>query len=187
MGDKLLSQSDIDSLVSGLLVQVSASPRAKAEPAAGVVSHKVSQPSREVSASPPVRQASSPDATPKGQPRVADTPPQSDSSPGTNVADLVERLSRVETTVKRLEQLEKGGASAGAGQVSLQKVQAMAKRVLELSEEVKSISAKLRCTLAYDVYHSFKCDSCSSQGLVATVLRCTKCGHESWRGWWPKK
>jgi hypothetical protein len=32
----------------------------------------------------------------------------------------------------------------------------------------------------------FLCDSCNSQGLVAFSAKCTKCGKQTWWGWWPK-
>ena len=31
------------------------------------------------------------------------------------------------------------------------------------------------------------CMVCGTKGLVATSIKCTKCGHETYRGWWPKK
>ena len=33
----------------------------------------------------------------------------------------------------------------------------------------------------------FHCDSCNSQGLVAFSTKCTKCGKQTWWGWWPQK
>lgn len=32
---------------------------------------------------------------------------------------------------------------------------------------------------------NFKCD-CGAKGEVAVSIKCTKCGKETWRGWWPK-
>jgi hypothetical protein len=33
----------------------------------------------------------------------------------------------------------------------------------------------------------FHCDSCDSHGLVAFSSKCTKCGKQTWWGWWPQK
>jgi hypothetical protein len=33
----------------------------------------------------------------------------------------------------------------------------------------------------------FHCDSCESHGLVAFSSKCTKCGKQTWWGWWPQK
>ncbi len=104
------------------------------------------------------------------------------------VAELVERLSYVEATVGRLELLEKerGEAPRPAG-VSAEYLQPIVKRVQELSGAVSNISSKLQGTLGYDIYHSFQCEDCGTKGLVAAVYKCTSCGHQSWRGWSPKK
>jgi len=110
------------------------------------------------------------------------------SSPQTGVNEMSQRLTQLETTVVRLERLEKTVASSGNNnQISAQQFQDLMKRVQDLSQEVKNMSTKLQGTLGYDIYHSYKCDKCSSQGLVSTAFKCTKCGQISWRGWMPKK
>jgi len=35
--------------------------------------------------------------------------------------------------------------------------------------------------------YQFMCNSCGSKGWIAAKIRCTKCGHETYLGWWPKK
>jgi len=64
---------------------------------------------------------------------------------------------------------------------------AVTRRVLELGQEIKTISAKLQGTLGYDVFHTFNCDHCHSKETVSLLFRCTQCGHQSWRGWFPKR
>jgi hypothetical protein len=114
--------------------------------------------------------------------------PEAVSPLQSTVVELSQRLSRVEAVVGRLEQLEKEGAGATTmPQVSPAELQAVLKLVHDVSQEVKNISAKLQGTLGYDIYHSFKCDRCGTQGLVATIFKCTGCGHQSWRGWSPKR
>ena len=122
-------------------------------------------------------------AVPREQNRVPASSPAQMSSLN---AKLVERLSRVEAKVQKLEQYERVKSGIGIVPVSSQQFQELVKYVQKLSEEVKGISAKLQGTPGYDIYHSFKCDRCGTQEQVATVFKCTNCGYESWRGWWPK-
>lgn len=186
MGDKPLTQDEIDSLISANPPKKQALPRTEKASPAATISRAVSQSHEEAAAVPAVRKVFRHDAAPPQQ--VTESPAGSVDSPGTSVTELEQRLGRVETVIKRLERLESvmGGAEGIAHQ-SPEELQAVIKRVQQLSEDVRIISAKLQGTLGYDVYHSFKCDSCSSQGTVAISLKCTKCGRESWRGWGVKR
>jgi hypothetical protein len=33
----------------------------------------------------------------------------------------------------------------------------------------------------------FECTQCGARGLLATYIKCTKCGNANWWGWWPEK
>ncbi len=188
MGDTLLSQEEIDSLVSNIAEKEEASPKAEAAPPAYTPSQEPGQPSEEVPSA-PVAGDPSPQGTSVAERfQVQEASADSASSLQATVLDLTQRLSRVEAAVGRLEGLEKErNGAATTAQVSPAQLQAIVKRVQEVSQEVRSISAKLQGTLGYDIYHSFKCDSCGSQGSVATTFKCTACGHQAWRGWSPKK
>ena len=35
--------------------------------------------------------------------------------------------------------------------------------------------------------YQITCKGCGSKGWIATAIKCTKCGRETYRGWWPKK
>jgi len=35
--------------------------------------------------------------------------------------------------------------------------------------------------------YQITCNSCGSKGWIATNIKCTKCGRETYWGWWPKK
>ena len=59
--------------------------------------------------------------------------------------------------------------------------------VLEaISAGLRDIEARLDGTPALGLRHRFKCD-CGASGLVALLVKCTKCGEESYWGWWPDK
>jgi len=45
---------------------------------------------------------------------------------------------------------------------------------------------RLDGTPALGLKHHFKCD-CGASGLVALHIQCTKCGKETWWGWFPKE
>jgi len=69
------------------------------------------------------------------------------------------------------------------------KVQQLESRVdfLEaISAELEDIEARLDGTPALGLKHRFKCD-CGASGSVALHIKCTKCGRESYWGWWPEK
>ena len=50
---------------------------------------------------------------------------------------------------------------------------------------MESISTELKRTLGYGIQKTFKCDSCGSEGFVASQVICSKCGTGSMWGWWP--
>lgn len=179
MSDKPLSQSDIDNLVSRLSASEPAAPKATATAAADTA------PPRGATAPPT---AASPS---KGAPPPPGPPPQAaavDERTEERLAELAQRLVKVEASLARLDRLEKLIAEAGnTSQLSHRQIQVVVNRVQELNEELKAMSTKLQGTLGYDVYHTFTCDKCGSQGLVAVLFKCTKCTRQSWRGWWPRK
>lgn len=184
MSNELLSQSDIDSLVSGISEKKQALPKAKMATPAGAVPQGIIQASEETSAIPAVKEVSLQDTASGERNRVPEVSPESLNSLNTQLA---ERLSRVETKLQRLEQSERVTAGAGTAQVSPQQLQEVVKYIQKLSLGIRDISIKLQGTLGYDIYHSFKCDKCGTQERVATVFKCTNCSHENWRGWWPKR
>jgi hypothetical protein len=55
-----------------------------------------------------------------------------------------------------------------------------------ISAGLQDIEARLDGTPALGLRQRFKCD-CGASGLVALHVRCTKCGRESYWGWWPEK
>lgn len=192
--NKPLSQAEIDSMLSKLAAKEAVPAKSKAQKAS--VSVSSSQPSEQVSPAPAVVLASAPAA--KKLPETIVAPSLQTSSPEvfagavstlqTGMNEVSQRLSQLETTVVKLERLEKTVASNESNnQISVQQFQDLMKRVQDLSQEIKHISNKLQGTLGYDIYHSYKCDKCASQGLVSTAFKCTKCGQISWRGWMPKK
>lgn len=53
-------------------------------------------------------------------------------------------------------------------------------------EDLEDIESRLNGTPTLGLKHSFTCD-CGASGFVALRIRCTKCGRETWRGWFPEQ
>ena len=104
------------------------------------------------------------------------------------VADLAQRITKIETAMGRLDQLQKTVTEANA---ILRKqprdFQSVVNQLQQLSDEVEEISQNLRSTPVYDMRQIFRCNVCDSHGLCAIRVKCTECGRENWWGWWPEK
>jgi hypothetical protein len=58
--------------------------------------------------------------------------------------------------------------------------------VLEaIGRDLESMEARLDGTPALGIRSRFTC-SCGASGFVALHIQCTKCGKETWWGWFPK-
>jgi polyhydroxyalkanoate synthesis regulator phasin/ribosomal protein S27AE len=51
---------------------------------------------------------------------------------------------------------------------------------------LEELKVHLDGTPALGLKHRFKC-SCGASGFVAMHIQCTKCGQETWWGWFPKE
>jgi hypothetical protein len=100
-------------------------------------------------------------------------PSVSNESPQTIIAQLLERLTKLEAAISQ------GGAGAPALPELMEQLQA-------LSKKVDSVIANLEGTVGFGARRAFICKNCQSQGQVAARLHCTVCGGENWWGWWPQ-
>ncbi len=104
------------------------------------------------------------------------------------VAQLAERLDRAEAALSRIDRLETAMAEVNAaGGPASQSVQAVAKQLQTVSSKVEEILSNLQDTMVYAARKTFVCRSCASQGYVAASVKCTQCGQQTWLGWVPKK
>jgi uncharacterized phage infection (PIP) family protein YhgE len=186
--EKIMSQADIDALVVVKSQEEPTSTRAatkdsqaQAAPARETIKSSQTQaaPAREMKAT-PTRPAT------RDVPRAAISHNEAENTRAM-VADLAERVARIEATLGKLDQLQKMVTEIKAISQQLQDIQAMVKQLREVAEQVEDISLKLRSTPAYDIGELFKCNSCGSKGLVAIRIKCTDCGRENWWGWWPEE
>lgn len=181
MENKLLKQSDIDSLVSELAAKTQPpQPAAPAAPAESPPVHTAEPTPDGAPLAPAVKEISLQQA--KQQASSGVTKEQYDLLVSLN-DKLVERIQRMENKIQRLEQLEKMKAGGGGIGVTTQQYNEMTTSVQQLNQQIANISARLQGTLGYDIYHTFECEKCGTHEHVATVFRCTQCGHQNWRGW----
>ena len=90
------------------------------------------------------------------------------------VTQLTERLNQLEAAMQQTGQMQ-------------QQFQALADQLETINDRVETLMNSLQSTVGFAAHQSFVCDSCQSQGNVATRLNCTACGEEKWWGWWPPK
>jgi ribosomal protein L37E len=55
-----------------------------------------------------------------------------------------------------------------------------------LQVDIEELQNCLDGTPALGLKHHFKCH-CGASGFVALHIKCTKCGRESWWGWFPRE
>ena len=102
------------------------------------------------------------------------------------VADLAQRVAKMEAAMGKLEELQKTVRDANAIlRKEPQDFQAVVNELHEVSDQVEEISEKLRNTPVYDMREIFQCNVCDSHGLCAIRVKCTECGRGNWWGWWP--
>jgi len=99
------------------------------------------------------------------------------------MAEIVNRISRMELMISKLEQ----NSTNPATQINPSTIKAAIQQIQNVSSQVEVISEGLRGTAGYNIQKIFNCSSCGSVGVVAVKVKCTKCGQENWWGWWPKK
>jgi hypothetical protein len=143
----VLSQGDIDALVSSS-TEIGGETPASSQP----------QPA---------------EPAPAAAPSGAQSAPAASQPNGSGLADVVQRLSKLEAAVSKM------GQEGGGGQ-------ALAQELKTLSARVEEILQHLPNTLGYGLRSTFQCSSCGTQGLVAARILCTQCNTDTYAGWWPQ-
>jgi len=105
--------------------------------------------------------------------REKETVPQSRTQKGGVEPTPLVETTAVQTGLKSLE-----------GEV--QQLESRVEILEAISAKIEDIEYRLQGTPALGLKHRFKCD-CGASGLVAVRFQCTKCGSESWWGWFPKE
>lgn len=104
------------------------------------------------------------------------------------MADLVQRITKVETGISNLNQKEREVPDVSVPIQRLsQGLETVVKDIQKVNNQVRGVLRGLEGTPGYDIRNSFTCESCGSHGFIAIPMRCTKCKGEGWWGWWPKQ
>lgn len=197
MDNNLLSQADIDALVSNMgatspppakaaQAPVAASPSVNAvpQPLPSAPAAQVTSPSQPIAPTNFAMKKLSMKDPETGEPETVST--SLIDSLTTQNNRLQERINRLEAKVQKLEQLEKV-RTGFVSHVNPQQVAELEKKVAQLTEIVQKTTYKLQGTLGYDIYHQFTCEKCGTKEQVSTVYKCTHCGHQTWLGWRAKR
>lgn len=181
----VLPQSDIDAIFKQATGMDIATP-----PAAKPAALNNTAPSSPVVTNTKLSPEPAPTAPPPA-PAPALSPPPSDDALKkiqATVAELSQRITNMETSIRSLSLGEQKvpDVKTSIQQLSL-RLKAIMKDLQKTRSQVGAITRGLEATPDYGICSDFICESCHSQGFVATPTRCTKCGREGWRGWWPKQ
>lgn len=93
---------------------------------------------------------------------------QSSLAPGETGVSAEKKLAVVESDLKELE-----------GRIAL------LEGTITKSATLDDLNTRLDGTPALGLKHRFQCE-CGVSGFVAVHIQCTKCGRETWWGWFPK-
>ena len=167
----VLTQEQIDAMLSGGAVEPSAAQSTPAEPGAEPPVVNITPTNLEeirASGSPPAAAAAAaaPPPIPGPGPVPATAAPAADNDA---IVDLANRVASLEATVSQ--------GAAG--------IQGILAQLQELSSKVEGMMTGMQGTVGYSARQTFVCSSCQSQGHVAAKLNCTACGEDNWWGWWP--
>ncbi len=109
-----------------------------------------------------------------------------DSEDSAILDELLERVDKMEMALVRMDKLEEKIAHLrAANSPGAQDFNIVVKQLKKVSANVDGLIKGIKNTPGYDAHRTFTCKSCGSDGNIATVLRCTKCGKDKWVGWWP--
>jgi hypothetical protein len=96
------------------------------------------------------------------------------------------RTRKAGTEVKSLAKATSVQSGTGSLENEVQELDSRVQVLEAVVAELYDIGDRLDGTPALGLRHRFKCE-CGASGLVALHVRCTKCGRESYWGWWPEK
>jgi hypothetical protein len=196
MVDQLLSQADVDALVTSLTKNDPPKPAAPAPVTAAVKQAPapvVSTPVNPVAKSAINKMPARPPglaATSNVAPAKMTPGPVNPEISGATINSLNARISELNmqlvnmgTAIKRMEGLENKVIELEAKLRTNQSEQ----KIQQLKDEVAKIVTNLKGTPGYAGRQRFTCEKCNDHGHVAVQYRCTNCGQERWYGWWPDK
>jgi hypothetical protein len=93
--------------------------------------------------------------------------------------------SRCQSTVALPAETALVAPKLGSLESKIQQLESRMETLEALGADLEDIETRINGTPALGLKHHFKCD-CGASGYVAVRIKCTKCGRETYWGWWPK-
>ena len=198
--EKVLSQADIDALVSRVPPKpVAPKPTAPAvnAPAANAASSTTAAPKiapATAAPAPKLEQKPAPIAVQSEKQGIALGPMRDGtaryekytsnevSNLQNMVADLARQVAKMTNAMQRLEKAEEKVTEI----YSLLKLDPDATETL--GGKLEGIHARVEELAQHysDYQNEFQCAHCHSSQMMALHVKCTSCGEEAWMGWWPE-
>lgn len=161
--DVVLTQADIDAMLSQAGGQSTSTEKPK-----GAVSEKQPPPKAIAVSKSQIEQFKTKGTSQQTAP--SSTPRQSTSRP------------KISQPVSHAPKTRKGVRQPGETEILRTAVIDLTNRLTKMEMAL----AEAQRSKAPTMNQMFLCNSCQSQGLVAFSAKCTKCGKQTWWGWWPK-
>ena len=135
------------------------------------------------------------DAPSHPEPRTDASPVFVGPSSPTPAAGLpdAQQANNTDALKSAMERIGQIGMAVAEARVAIQQMPRMQQDLQEVIGTVQTLSGTIQGMLGnlaasptYGAKGNFTCDSCGTTGHVAVPVTCTKCGHNTWRGWWPQ-
>lgn len=190
-GNKVLSQAEIDAMLSGGSASEESQAETSAPPTVIQLSSATGPPVVEPAAAAPALPVASEDgpdqlATPGTIPNQPGDPVATLNTLVTTVTAMAQQLGTAEETLKQFDQLRTDVSETNTTVKEMKEsFQEMEQQLQALTSQLQSTLEGLKGTFGYRAKQTFTCDSCNTSSMVATRIKCTHCGKENWWGWWP--
>jgi len=104
------------------------------------------------------------------------------------VTKLVERMENLDVAISQLGQQNESREDMHAlVRMLSDDLRSVTERLDEMEKQVSIMARKSSDTMGYAMRGKFHCKSCGEHGYVVSTIRCSRCGDESWWGWWPEE
>ena len=108
------------------------------------------------------------------------------AAPQSRTQKVTEVGSRPRSAVTPLVEATPDQPRPGSLESKVQQLESQLDVLEAIIAELGNIETRLDGIPTLGLKHDFKCD-CGASGFVAVHIKCTKCGRDTYWGWWPKK
>ena len=121
--------------------------------------------------------------------------PKEPETPAVDFDSILSRIDKIEVIdytgiTKRIADLEatvaNNEAANARADVLARNVQSLQTLINKMQSDMNDLSTTQKGTLNSGIHSNFVCKACKARGFVASQVRCTNCGKQTWQGWWYK-